>query len=670
MLRVFPFAPKTPREPRVQQERASCDLLLAAAVPTLYLENPFRRLGLSVLATPREVLRRVDELKLSLELGTVSTPWAFAPERELTESDIRDAAQKLKSPRDRLIAEFFWFWPDSFPLGAPDPALDSLDRGETLPALEIWLRNAEEGSRVARHNLAVYHHLLALDWEQHPETEACRLPEVWPQALQYWQRLADDETLWTLLAQRVEKIGDAQLSTAFVAEFRSSLPAAIAKINALLLILDAEHGRNERVALHGSLINLIHRDGAGVRRTLEASAAPLARRIDNFVATARQDANDESVPALSVARALIQNCDADLRLVETLCGGEEAYTELSSSVADAVLICLVTHQRRTDEDQPCLTPLVYLLNMTVTPELRQRLEETYDVIRGNVTVAARGEAGPNEASELARDHRMIAEIIIPQLDSLALSPAGRTQFTSRLAEWLEALAAAAWPGSDDLALADAVLATASTLPCEPAVRARLEARRAELQPDLLRQKKSLWLERAGHLLAIDAEGVSFDDQRLVLTEITGLRHGTQAAGGWVVAWCSEEQVFALDAATFFSGDTAAEDYAAVVASLEYFVVPELVARLAAALRGNATILIGDTSLSGAGLSFPGSGPEAPENPVPYLRLEHRVADGFFTVTDVENPVKIHRHALSEVWNAVVAGSVIDALARDANSISP
>lgn len=670
MLRVFPFAPKTLREPRVQPEHASCDLLLSVAVPTLYLENPFRRLGLSVLASPREVLRRVDELKLSLELGTVSTPWAFAPEQELTESDIRDAAQKLKSPRERFVAEFFWFWPESYPLAGTDEALVALDQGETLPALEVWLRRAEEGSRVARHNLAVYHHLLALDWEQHPETEACRLPEVWPQALHYWQRLADDEALWTLLAQRVEKIGDAQLSPGFVAEFRSSLPAAIAKINAQLLILDAEKGRNERVALQASLINLIHRDGAGVRRTLEASAAPLARRIDSFVATARQDANDESVPALSVARALIQNCDADLRLVETLCGGEETYTELSSSVADAVLTCLVTHQRRTDEDQPCLTPLVYLLNMTVTPELRQRLEETYDVIRGNVSVVASGQDTPNEASELARDHRMIAEIIIPQLDTLGLNPTGRAQFTSRLVEWLEALAAAAWPGSDDLNLADAVLATASTLPSEPVVRARLEARRAELQPGLLRQKKSLWLERAGHVLAINAEGVSFDDQRLALTEITGLRHGRAASGETVVAWSSEEQVFVLDSASFFSGDTAADDYAASVASLEYFLVPELAARLLAAIRNQATILIGETSLSRSGLGFPEPGSDGTENAVPYSRLEHRVADGFFTVSDVENPVKIHRHALSDVWNAVVAGSVIDALAREANSVSP
>jgi hypothetical protein len=670
MLRVFPFAPKTPREPRVHQERASCDLLLAAAVPTLYLENPFRRLGLSALATPREVLRRVDELKLSLELGTASTPWAFAPDREITVAEIRDAAQKLKSPRERLIAEFFWFWPESYPLSAPDEALAALDRGETLPALDVWLRRAEEGSRVAYHNLAVYHHLLALDWEQHPEAEACRLPEVWPQALQYWQRLADDEPLWMLLAQRVERISDAQLSADFVAALRSSLPAAIAKINATLLILDAEHGRNERVALHASLINLIHRDGAGVRRTLEASAAPLARRIDSFVATARLDANDESVPALSVARALIQNCDADLRLVETLCGGEEAYTELSSSVADAALTCLVTHQRRTDEDQPCLTPLVYLLNMTVTPELRQRLEETYDVIRGNVGASASGEDPNNAASELARDHRMIAGIILPQLDTLLLSPAGRFQFTSRLAEWLEALANAAWPGSGELALADAVLATASTLPCEPVTRARLEARRKEIEPELLRQKKSLWLERTGHVLAVNAEGVSFDDQRLPLTEITGLRYGTTTDGGTILAWCSEAQVFELDSSAFFSGDTAAADYAAVVASFAHFVVPELVARLVAAVRHHATILIGETSLSTAGLGFPATAPDVTEDPVPYLRLEHRENDGFFILTDVENPVKNHRHALSEVWNAVVAGSVIDELAGGGNPVSP
>src|SRR4051812_39185375 len=98
MLRAPQFAFKKPAaKPVVAKSSATCEELLAAATPALYVANPFRRLGLSVLASPREIFRRTEELKVSLELGTLETPWAFAPETDLTVTEIRDASQKLRS---------------------------------------------------------------------------------------------------------------------------------------------------------------------------------------------------------------------------------------------------------------------------------------------------------------------------------------------------------------------------------------------------------------------------------------------------------------------------------------------------------------------------------------------------------------------------------------------
>jgi hypothetical protein len=448
----------------------------------------------------------------------------------------------------------------------------------------------------------------------------------------------------------------------FASEIRASLPAALAKINAALLLGDAEHGRAERVALHASLISLIHRDATGVRRTLEASAAPVARRIDNYVAAAGREVSDESVPALAAALMLVRNCDDDLRLVETLCGREDAYTELSTTVADAALACLVAHQRRTKDDQSCLPLLVYLLNLAVTPELRQRLEDTYQVIRDNIVSAS------DSGTEHEVEHRLIRELIFPHIDTLQLSPAGRLQFTSRIAEWLANLGRTAWHELEQRELARAVYTSALELPCQPAVRARLEEQCAQVDAEIRQREKSVRLERAGHRIVIDAEGISFDEHRLAHDEVTGVRHGLSPESGRVIAWCSADRVVVLDSSNVFAGDGAETAYAALLEALHHFIVPELGARLVEAIRGDATVFVGPLALNRVGAAL-AANPLSPEEAfVPYARLRYHLNDDSLVVTDVENPALAQSHSLAEIWNATIIGSVIDALAHDANPV--
>jgi hypothetical protein len=656
---------------RASGDTTSCAALLAAATPWLYLDNPFRRLGLSVLATPREVFRRIDELKLSLELGPTPTTWAFAPKASLTEPGIRAAGQKLKSPRDRFINEFFWFWPESYPAAAPDAALTFLERGETAPALELWLDAALKGSHVARHNLAVYHHLLVLDWERLPEDEETRLDEVWPQALEYWQGLADQTPVWELLRQRVAQLAEPQLPETFVAELRASLPAALAKINAVLLLGDAERGRSDRAALHARLIAMIHRDGIGVRRTLEDSAVPVARRIDTFVREARRAAGDESANALAVGCSLVRHCDDDLRLVETLCGHDDTYTELSHGVADAAVACLVTHQRRTQDDHACLPLLVYLMNMAVTPELRQRLEDTYQVIRDNVVANAVGSATNATGAEHELEHQLIVEKIVPHLDRLQLSAQGQLQFSSRVAAWLAQLAKTAWHELDRPDLASAMLTSALALPCDPAARTPMEQDWDLLEAELLR-RRTFHLERNGHTLTIDAREIRFDEVHLPLQEITGLRHGVTASGEFAIAWCSTETVVVLGASNLLRGDDVAADYHAIIGAIDRFLVPELGVRLMEALRSDATVFLGETPLTKAGIDLAPASKPMPgvDTHVPFSRLQVQSDSTILVMSDTENPAITQIHRLSEAWNATIIPAVIEALTHESTPPFP
>src|SRR4051812_21653506 len=130
-----------------------CEVLLELATPELYLNHPFRRTGLNVLAGTREVARRTDQLKMAIELGSYEAVHAFAKHDRLTVDDIRDAAQRLKDPKVRVAYEFFWFWPESYPDEGegPDSSIADLAAGNVTQAVERWRLAEKKGSEVATH---------------------------------------------------------------------------------------------------------------------------------------------------------------------------------------------------------------------------------------------------------------------------------------------------------------------------------------------------------------------------------------------------------------------------------------------------------------------------------------------------------------------------------------
>src|SRR5258708_25424155 len=106
-----------------QGARSECKPLLDAANKDLFRKNAFRITGLSVDATTREVAKHAEKLKMLVELGQdPHTPNAALPMKPPPSLDeIRDAFQKLRDPVQRLLDEFFWFWPEEFGQGQSDP---------------------------------------------------------------------------------------------------------------------------------------------------------------------------------------------------------------------------------------------------------------------------------------------------------------------------------------------------------------------------------------------------------------------------------------------------------------------------------------------------------------------------------------------------------------------
>jgi hypothetical protein len=375
-----------PVEPLSSGERAwPCEPLLEAATTELYQRNPFRRAGLPVLAGPRQISRRVDQLRLELELGTLAFGWAFAPPPVTSGDEIRQLLQEFRDPRQRLIAEFFWFWPEKYPDDAADPAIEYLAAGDKSRAFRQWCRTAAEGNSSANHNLAVYFHLQALEQEQNAELPDEELNDLWQRALYFWEQIAEEKEFWARLQGRVVKLGDPQLKAEFVAQMRGSLREALSRINASLALKNAEHGRSGRAAMHIALLGVIHRDPSFGQRTAEKYTAPVVHRIEARIAEARRSLAADPARGLTLAGGLIEECRDDVSLVELLCGPTtEFYVELSNAVASAALDCAVTYQRVTLDHRGCLPLVAHLLELKVLPELNQRLRHTHAVLQENV----------------------------------------------------------------------------------------------------------------------------------------------------------------------------------------------------------------------------------------------------------------------------------------------
>jgi len=652
------------------------------ANPTIYEGSPFRVLGLSVLAGPRDVAKRVDELKLAEEFGAGAPDWSFAPTQALTVEQIRTAAQELKEPAARLVQEFFWFWPENYPEDSTgDEALAHLERGETPQAVEYWQGAAMQGQLAALHNLAIYYHRQALELELQEFPPEEELIQIWFKALRFWEKISGDEALWMRLQYRVKNMADARVTDEFVAQMRGTLHEALAKICAILALSHGRCGWTNRASLHAALVTHIHGDTSGARRALEEYAGPTARRIEARSVEAEKRIASEPAVGLSEAVALLRHCDEDLYLIELLCGRTaDYYVEVSHGLVDTALDCVVGYQRETHDDLGCLPVLLRLLDLEASPELKARVAQTFDAVFRN---ALSGGSRPPvdlrelEGGELPDDTRafqLIVDEILPGPDLLGLGGASRQLYTARAASVLKDLALESGREGDNMELATRAFATALSLPLGEELRESLESDRAQLQRDFAeRKEKELQVESEGSRLIIDRRGICLNDRWVTPEDFAGLRHGVllepeTGEASHVIAWLSSAgEEFELNRTNLLPTSSYVEDhYRRVLDSIYFFIVPALIEHLAADIRAGREVFLGLTRLGADGVVLPGLPSRfwRKDIPVPYSRLETVIEGGRLIVSSTDNPRQAEAHDVASVWNAAVFGYVAEALARE------
>src|SRR5579872_5395716 len=257
------------------------DLMARSASPELYARNAFRVLQLPTSATDREVARRKSTVEKAIAHGLTIPPGAGAALPTPACQDLVEvaaAAHRLSDPRQRIIDELFWFWPAS----EDDESIAKLRENAVQDAEVAWFEREDtpEDSSIACHNLAVLHHLRALDQEGSVRTaESAEATRAWEKAYRRWAQVLAEPATWDYLANRVRTIGDPRISAQSIREIRAGATGFIAAVTASLALKAMESKKPEQARGLVATLRASTLSQPDVAQGLRQTAAPLQARV-------------------------------------------------------------------------------------------------------------------------------------------------------------------------------------------------------------------------------------------------------------------------------------------------------------------------------------------------------------------------------------------------------
>jgi len=373
-------------------------VLLDVCNPQLYIQNAFRVTGVQVDVGVRGLKRHLDDMKASLEFGETDVArHAFVP-RPLTVEHVRDAAIRLADPKRRLVDELFWFWPAIWGQSKDDGALLALAKGDKRAAIRIWLELARTNDDVARvvayHNLAVVHHMVALDWElkclkDHKSVsieELKKADDCWTRAFGYWNTIWDDELLWSMMAAKVRRIDDPRLTTGFVRRMRQYLPEAILQVTGILAAEFSRINNQERASAHIMALRMYASDRVDISSILAALTSPLHTRIDTALGVAIERIRSEPERGADKARELYDATAEPLQTLKVLLGQDAAeVAEVRDAVASAYRSCVVAYGNASEDWATCVDLLHVGIPIPASETLTRQLREDYETVKERKT---------------------------------------------------------------------------------------------------------------------------------------------------------------------------------------------------------------------------------------------------------------------------------------------
>ena len=367
---------------------------------TVYAMNPFHLLGLSPFSNSKSVRRRKEDLESAEAMG--ATGWKDEFKHLLGNTQVPSpemvaaAFRRIEDPQQRIVDEFFWFWPID---ERDDEALDALQEGKKTVAEKLWKKEEKSSdirrAVIAKHNVAVYNHFYAIDCEwqfiendmgeaDSPDDHA-KMCKYWDAALERWEDLADDEDFWDVVKERVAVINDKRLTTGFIRRMRDEFPVAFDRINGDLAVeyakLPGKHAETER---HLRYMNESHQGLDDVDATLDAIFDPIEREVDLLTRESIRVRNATPHSALSAARTLLQNTEGIRKMADEMLGKDHPKRrKIFDKIASECNFCQVAYGTKTKQWEECLKFIKEVIPLACDEELIGVLNDNLKIVTQN-----------------------------------------------------------------------------------------------------------------------------------------------------------------------------------------------------------------------------------------------------------------------------------------------
>lgn len=371
------------------QKNTAYERLLEIATINLYQVNAFRLTNLSVDASLREVSRETEKLEMMLKLGRTPPAAATFPLNEVpTIESLKNALQSLKDPEARLVQELFWFWPCVSDC-SNDPALLALRQNQYQVAVDYWAKTKGAGNGVAIHNLAVFHHLRALDsavrrskTSQPTATEEIHL---WTSAYRYWKELLDRTDFWEAVSNRIRATNDPRLKLETAQQIWSTLPSAIVKINAQIAVSAAETGNFEEAGKHRKIMYSSAFGEGPAKEEMRHALSGANEELERLCQNAEREGRSNPRAANLVVRKLFEEKSRLLRAFNYLLGtGDPLCDAAHDRVAEAGRFCAVDYVNESEDWESARLILEECMALAEGKALRLKLEEDLEVVGKNL----------------------------------------------------------------------------------------------------------------------------------------------------------------------------------------------------------------------------------------------------------------------------------------------
>lgn len=354
---------------------------------SVYENNAFYLLGLTVDATSRTIRRRQEDLIDGLsEMGAKAWEGEFdkyllgnvsAPKID----DAKELFDRLKDPEYFVTEMFFWFWPQK---RSDDQAVDAIIRGERDAAVRTWYADmGKPGIRgiVARHNLAVALHYYAIDGEKLLRSGTCKAPDYlrmvdqyWRSSFELWENLEEDDGFWDVFAGKVQALNDPRLDEGFVESFRERFPVCFDNINADFMVAYARSKDMKSAKRHFDYMVATMSDVDDVEETMERCFKPMVDKVRVLIGQCGSVKEPKKV--LAACRELLKGSEDLVAIFKALVPKGNSYTkEILNEIVAMVDSRLPAYSRETGDYEPCLQITRELLSIAATPLVAGKIQD-------------------------------------------------------------------------------------------------------------------------------------------------------------------------------------------------------------------------------------------------------------------------------------------------------